>query len=78
MTYDSLKHHRGSIRLRGYNYSQAGIYYVTLTIQDRERILGSVVDTNTIKRIGRNSPGRVAANADSPARGHTGRVRDHA
>jgi len=46
MTYDSLKHHRRSIRLRGYDYSQAGIYYVTLTIQDRERILGSVVGEN--------------------------------
>ena len=43
MLYDPLRHHRRSIRLRGYDYSQVGLYYVTLTIQDREEILGSIV-----------------------------------
>ena len=30
MTYNAQKHHRRSIRLKGYNYSQAGAYFVTI------------------------------------------------
>jgi putative transposase len=43
MLYDPARHHRRSIRLPGYDYGQPGVYYVTLTLQDREPILGSVV-----------------------------------
>ncbi len=43
MPYNPWRHHRRSIRLQGFDYSQPGMYYVTLTIQDREPILGSVV-----------------------------------
>jgi putative transposase len=32
--------------LRGHDYAQPGMYYVTLTIQDRQEILGSVVGAN--------------------------------
>ncbi len=40
MGFDPLKHHRRSIRLKGYNYSEPGIYYVTLTLQERVEFLG--------------------------------------
>ncbi len=30
MTFDPEKHHRRSIRLRNYDYSQPGAYFVTL------------------------------------------------
>src|SRR5947209_5146969 len=30
MTYDPQKHHRRSIRLRGYDYSDPGAYFVTI------------------------------------------------
>ena len=40
MAFDPLKHHRRSIRLRGYEYSDPGTYYVTLTVQERVQILG--------------------------------------
>ncbi|MCJ7521266.1 MAG: transposase [Dehalococcoidia bacterium] len=30
MTYNAQKHHRRSIRLKGYNYSQTGAYFVTI------------------------------------------------
>ena len=43
MPYDPLRHHRRSIRLKGYDYSQAGEYFVTLCVKDRERLLGEVV-----------------------------------
>jgi putative transposase len=36
MPYDPNKHHRRSIRLKGYDYSQAGAYFVTMCAQHRE------------------------------------------
>jgi len=42
--FDSQKHHRRSIRLKGYDYSQAGAYFVTMCVQNRECALGEVVD----------------------------------
>lgn len=37
-------HHRRSIRLRGYDYSQPGAYFVTTCTQDRECLFGKVLD----------------------------------
>jgi putative transposase len=42
MPYDPRKHRRRSIRLRGYDYSLAGIYFFTICVQDRECLLGRV------------------------------------
>ena len=42
MVFNPLKHHRRSIRLRGYDYSRPGLYYVTLTLQSRLPLLGEV------------------------------------
>ena len=44
MTYDLRKHHRRSIRLKGYDYTQAGAYFVTIVTHDRECLFGEVVD----------------------------------
>ncbi len=44
MKYDPEKHHRGSIRLRGYDYSQQGAYFVTICAQNGECLFGEVVD----------------------------------
>ncbi|MFT5723680.1 MAG: putative transposase [Bacteroidia bacterium] len=33
--YNSNMHHRRSIRLKGYDYSQAGLYFITICCQDR-------------------------------------------
>ncbi len=38
------RHQRKSIRLQGYDYSRAGIYYVTLCISDRQCSLGRMVN----------------------------------
>lgn len=40
MLFNPLKHHRRSIRLKGYDYSEPGIYYVTLTAHERTEIFG--------------------------------------
>jgi putative transposase len=44
MTYDPHKHHRRSIRLPGYDYTQPGAYFVTFVAHDRECLFGDVVD----------------------------------
>jgi len=42
MSYDPNRHHRRSIRLRGYDYTRAGMYFVTICAKDRECLLGEV------------------------------------
>ena len=42
--FDPQKHHRRSIRLPGYDYSQSGAYYVTMAAQGRECLFGEIVD----------------------------------
>ncbi len=42
--YDPLKHHRRSIRLKGYDYSQVGAYYVTIVTWRRECLFGDVIN----------------------------------
>jgi len=38
------KHHRRSIRLKGYDYASAGAYFVTIVTQGRECLFGEIVD----------------------------------
>ena len=42
--FDPKKHHRKSIRLPGYDYSQAGAYYVTIVTDQRDCLFGEVVN----------------------------------
>jgi len=44
MPYDPQRHHRRSIRLKGYDYRQPGAYFVTICTQDRACLFGEVVD----------------------------------
>jgi len=44
--YDAEKHNRRSIRLKGYNYSQAGAYFVTICTNGHECLFGTIVDGN--------------------------------
>jgi len=41
-TYNPNIHHRRSIRLKGYDYSQAGLYFVTICCQDRACLFGEI------------------------------------
>lgn len=43
MKYNPDIHHRRSIRLKEYDYLQAGAYFVTICTKDRECLLGEVV-----------------------------------
>ncbi|PIE87595.1 MAG: hypothetical protein CSA01_00130 [Bacteroidetes bacterium] len=40
--YNPGKHHRKSIRLRGYDYSQPGLYFVTICCQNRHHLFGKI------------------------------------
>lgn len=41
--YDPNKHNRKSIRLKGYDYSSPGLYFVTICVQYRLHLYGKVV-----------------------------------
>lgn len=43
MPYDPQKHHRRSIRLKGYDYTQPGAYYITICTEARQCLFGKVV-----------------------------------
>ncbi|SKB14936.1 conserved hypothetical protein [Planktothrix sp. PCC 11201] len=42
MKFDPRIHNRQSIRLRGYDYSQAGAYFLTTCAQDRKCVFGTI------------------------------------
>ncbi|MGK7936269.1 MAG: hypothetical protein AB4206_10825 [Xenococcaceae cyanobacterium] len=44
MQYYPEKHHRRSIRLKGYDYSQAGYYFVTICCYQKQCLFGNIVD----------------------------------
>jgi hypothetical protein len=53
--YDKEIHHRRSIRLKDYDYSQAGAYFVTICTQGRECLFGDI----TRKEILLNDAGQM-------------------
>ena len=55
--YDPAKHHRRSIRLKGYDYSSAGCYFVTICVRDGICSLGDIVDGEMVY----SDYGRIAA-----------------
>jgi len=44
MRFDPDKYHRRSVRLKGYDYSQPGAYFVTICTRARECLFGHVVN----------------------------------
>ena len=54
--YNPNIRHRKSIRLKGYDYSQAGKYFITICVQDRECLFGEIVDGKMML----NDAGRIA------------------
>jgi len=58
MTYNPHIHHRRSIRLKGYDYSQAGAYFITLCTYNREHLFGKIMNGNIIL----NEFGKITCN----------------
>jgi len=42
MKYNPDVHHRRSIRLKEYDYSQPGVYFITICTHNRECLLGEI------------------------------------
>ncbi|MDZ7371262.1 MAG: transposase [candidate division KSB1 bacterium] len=63
--YDPTRHHRRSIRLKGYDYTQPGAYFITICTHERAHVFGAVAD-GTMRL---NDAGRIAAQCwrDIPA-----------
>ena len=51
MRYDPAKQHRRSIRLKGYDYTGAGAYFVTICTQRRQCLLGDPVISGIIAGV---------------------------
>ncbi|MCW9708730.1 hypothetical protein [Fodinibius salsisoli] len=48
MNYDPKKHNRRSLRLKGYDYSSPGLYFVTICTYDRRCLFGEVANGNMV------------------------------
>ena len=46
--YDPEKHHRRSIRLKEYDYSRQGAYFVTVCVKNKENSLGKIIDGEVV------------------------------
>lgn len=57
MKYNSEKHHRRSIRLKGYDYSQSGLYFITICVQNKHCLFGEIENGEMIC----NEYGKIAA-----------------
>lgn len=54
MSYNPDIHKRHSIRLKEYNYTEEGMYFITICIKNRENLLGEIVeDKMQLNRIGK-------------------------
>lgn len=54
--HDPKRHHRRSIRLKGFDYTQSGAYYITVVTYQRRHFFGDVV--NGVMRL--NELGQIA------------------
>src|SRR5438046_1821509 len=41
--YNPLIHHRRSIRLKGYDYSRQGLFFVTICVKKKESLFGEII-----------------------------------
>ena len=58
MTYNPAKHNRRSIRLKGYDYAQSGLYFITICCHNRACIFGHIENGIMIM----NQYGKIAHN----------------
>jgi len=54
--YNPNIHHRKSIRLKGYDYSQAGLYFITICVHDKKCLFGKIENNEMIL----NDAGKIA------------------
>ncbi|MDD2797573.1 MAG: transposase [Bacteroidales bacterium] len=55
-TYNPQIHHRRTIRMKGYDYSQTGLYFITLCTENRAHLFGEIINGKMVL----NDAGHVA------------------
>ncbi|MFT6259321.1 MAG: REP element-mobilizing transposase RayT [Rickettsiales bacterium] len=55
MKYNPKVHHRRSIRLKDYDYSQGGAYFITICCEDKKCLFGKIIN----KKMVLNSAGKM-------------------
>ncbi len=68
--FDPKIHHRRSIRLKAFDYSKPGAYFVTIVAWQRERLFGEIVDGEMI--LNRN--GQIVRDAWFDLKNHYGHL----
>lgn len=58
MKYDSAKHHRRSIRLKKYDYTQSGWYFIIICTEQKRCLFGAIAN----KQLILNEFGNIASN----------------
>ncbi|MCF8373421.1 MAG: transposase [Bacteroidales bacterium] len=48
MTYNPNIPHRRSIRLKGYDYSRAGLYFITICVKNRKCLFGKIINDEMV------------------------------
>jgi putative transposase len=65
MSYNPEKHHRRSIRLKGFDYSGDATYFVTICVENRECLFGTILQDreceNTNDRMLLNDAGAMVS-----------------
>ena len=56
MTFNPLIHHRKSIRLKDYDYSKEGLYFITFCCQNRRHLFGEIISGKMML----NDAGKIA------------------
>lgn len=65
--YNPANHHRRSIRLKGYDYSQAGAYFITVCTHNRLPLFGEIVRVGFTPALDNESPNTGVGAGFTPA-----------
>ena len=78
MVYNANIHHRKSIRLKGYDYAQAGLYFITLCIENRTCLFGEIdrPDSRQLPMV-MNAYGEIVKNTWLDLPNHVSNIKLH-
>lgn len=78
MVYNADIHHRKSIRLKGYDYAQASLYFITLCTENRTCLLGKIdqPDSGPLQMV-MNAYGEIVKNTWLDLPNHVSNIRLH-
>ena len=74
MKFNPEIHHRRSIRLKGYDYSREGLYFITICCHDRICVFGNIPGNDSVgaqKFVPGNTPGNDSVGAQKFVPGNT-------